>query len=58
MTSWASIKTDIRNAGGNWVDREIVADGNLVTGRKPDDIPAFNQRLIEVMSGQRGRKVA
>jgi protease I len=58
LTSWASVKTDIRNAGGNWVDREVVADGNLVTSRKPDDIPAFNQRLIEVMSSQRGRKVA
>jgi protease I len=58
VTSWPSVKTDIRNAGGNWVDREVVADGNLVTSRKPDDIPAFNQRLIEVLSGQRGRKVA
>jgi protease I len=58
LTSWPSVKTDIRNAGGNWVDREVVGDGNLVTSRKPDDIPAFNQRLIEVLSGRRGRKVA
>ena len=59
VTSWPSIKTDIRNAGGNWVDREVTSDGNLVTSRKPDDIPAFNRRIIEVMAGARGgRKVA
>ena len=59
ITSWPSVKTDLRNAGGNWVDREVVSDGNLVTSRKPDDIPAFNQRMIEVFSGVRGgRKVA
>ena len=58
VTSWPSVKTDIRNAGGNWIDREVVGDGNLVTSRKPDDIPAFNKRMIEVFSGQRTRKVA
>jgi len=58
VTSWPSLKTDIRNAGGNWVDREVAADGNLVTSRKPDDIPAFNGRMIEAFSAQRGRKVA
>jgi protease I len=59
VTSWPSVKTDIRNAGGNWVDREVVSDGNLVTSRKPDDIPAFNERMIEVFSGRgAGRKVA
>lgn len=47
LTSWPSVKTDIRNAGGNWVDRELVRDGNLVTSRKPDDIPAFNKGMIE-----------
>jgi len=48
LTSWPSLTTDILNAGGKWVDREVVVDGNLVTSRKPDDIPAFNQKMIEV----------
>lgn len=48
MTSWASIKQDLINAGASWVDREVVIDGLLVTSRKPDDIPAFNKALIEV----------
>ena len=47
LTSWPSLKTDIRNAGGNWVDREVVVDNGLVTSRNPGDIPAFNARLIE-----------
>ena len=47
LTSWPSIQTDIRNAGGNWVDEEVVVDQGLVTSRKPDDIPAFNDKLIE-----------
>ncbi|HWE82310.1 MAG TPA: type 1 glutamine amidotransferase domain-containing protein [Gaiellaceae bacterium] len=47
MTSWPSLQTDVRNAGGNWVDREVVVDDGLVTSRKPDDIPAFNERMIE-----------
>jgi len=47
MTSWPAIKTDVRNAGANWVDREIVVDNGLVTSRKPDDIPAFNEKMIE-----------
>src|SRR6476469_10512596 len=41
LTSWPAIKTDVRNAGGNWVDEEVVVDNGLVTSRKPDDIPAF-----------------
>jgi protease I len=45
LTSWPSLQTDVRNAGGNWVDREVVVDGNLVTSRKPDDIPAFIAEL-------------
>jgi protease I len=50
LTSWPSIRTDIRNAGGHWVDEEVVTDGNLTTSRKPDDLPAFNQRLIQEFS--------
>jgi protease I len=46
VTSWPTLQTDIRNAGGNWVDKEVVMDGNLVTSRKPDDIPAFNEKMI------------
>ena len=44
MTSWPSLKTDLKNAGANWVDKEVVRDGKLVTSRKPDDIPAFQPR--------------
>ena len=47
LTSWPSIQTDIRNAGGNWVDEDVHVDQGLVTSRKPDDIPAFNQKMIE-----------
>jgi protease I len=47
LTSWPSIKTDIRNAGGNWVDEEVHVDSGLVTSRKPDDLPAFNAKLVE-----------
>lgn len=47
VTSWPSLKTDIKNAGGDWVDREVVTDEGIVTSRKPDDIPAFNAKMIE-----------
>jgi protease I len=47
LTSWPSLQTDIRNAGGDWVDREVVVDEGLVTSRKPDDIPVFNRKMIE-----------
>jgi protease I len=50
LTSYHSIKTDVRNAGGNWVDEEVVVDGNLVTSRRPDDIPAFNEKMLEVFA--------
>lgn len=50
LTSWPSLKTDIRNAGGNWVDEEAVADQGLVTSRKPDDIRAFNKKMIEAFA--------
>jgi protease I len=47
VTSWPSLKTDLKNAGAEWVDREVVVDQGLVTSRRPDDIPAFNATLIE-----------
>jgi protease I len=50
FTSWPSVRTDIRNAGGHWVDEEVVTDGNLTTSRNPDDIPAFSKRLIQEFS--------
>ena len=47
IASWPSLKTDLRNAGAEWVDQEVVVEGNLVTSRNPDDIPAFNRKMIE-----------
>jgi protease I len=47
MTSWPTVGTDLRNAGADWVDREVVVDSGLVTSRKPDDIPAFNEKMVE-----------
>jgi protease I len=47
MTSWPTLQNDLRNAGAKWVDQEVVVDGTLVTSRKPDDIPAFDQALLE-----------
>ncbi len=47
ITSWPSLKTDLTNAGARWVDQEVVVDRGLVSSRKPDDIPAFNARMIE-----------
>jgi len=47
VTSWPSLQTDIRNAGGEWVDKEVVVDEGLVTSRKPDDLPAFNKKIVE-----------
>jgi len=47
MTSWPSLKTDLTNAGANWVDQEVVVDRGIVSSRKPDDIPAFNRKMIE-----------
>ncbi len=51
MTSWPSLRTDLRNAGADWVDEEVVLDGWLVTSRKPDDLPAFNDALVELFAG-------
>jgi len=51
MTSWPSLQTDLRNAGADWVDEEVVVDGKLVTSRKPDDLPAFNDAMLELFAG-------
>lgn len=51
MTSYETIQTDLKNAGVNWVDQEVVVDGNLVTSRKPDDLPAFNKAIVEAFAG-------
>ncbi|MDX6479559.1 MAG: protease [Gaiellaceae bacterium] len=53
LTSWPTLATDIRNAGGEWVDEEVCVDDNLVTSRKPDDIPAFNEKMLELFAGVR-----
>ncbi len=53
IASWPSIKTDLRNAGAEWVDQEVVVDGNLVSSRKPDDIPAFNREMVKLFSEMR-----
>ena len=53
VTSWPTLQTDIRNAGGEWVDEEVVVDGNIVTSRKPGDIPAFNEKMLELFAGVR-----
>lgn len=50
VTSYQAIKKDIENAGGKWIDQEVVIDGNLITSRSPDDLPAFNKAIIEVFS--------
>jgi protease I len=50
LTSWPSLQTDLRNAGAEWVDEEVVTDGNLITSRKPDDLQAFNKTLLEAIS--------
>jgi protease I len=52
MTSWPSLKTDLRNAGAEWTDEQVVVDGLLVTSRKPDDIPAFNQAIQRQLSAK------
>lgn len=58
VTSWPSLQDDIRNAGGTWVDREVVEDGNLITSRKPDDLPAFDRALIKQLTAQLSRRKA
>ena len=50
VTSWPSVKTDLVNAGAQWEDAEVVVDGNLITSRKPDDIPAFNAAIVKAVA--------
>ena len=50
LTSWPSLQTDVRNAGGTWVDEEVVVDGNLISSRKPDDLKAFNAKLLDALA--------
>ena len=56
VTSWPSLKTDLRNAGADWTDKEVIVDQNLVSSRKPDDIPAFNREMIKLFASQGARK--
>ncbi|GAB4051505.1 type 1 glutamine amidotransferase domain-containing protein [Spirosoma litoris] len=59
LTSYPSIQTDLKNAGANWVDEEVVTDQGLVTSRRPDDIPAFNRKMIEeIREGEHARQHA
>ncbi|MBI2787997.1 MAG: type 1 glutamine amidotransferase [Elusimicrobia bacterium] len=53
VTSWPSLKTDLVNAGAKWVDQPVVVDGSLVTSRRPDDLPAFNAKMLEVFAASR-----
>jgi protease I len=55
MTSWPSIRTDLKNAGANVVDQEVATDGQFITSRKPDDIPAFSRAMIERLSGAKAK---
>ena len=54
LTSWPSLRTDVENAGGEWVDREVVTDQKLVTSRKPDDLPAFNRKMVSLFTRAAG----
>ena len=58
MTSWPSLKTDLINAGANWLDKEVVVDHGLVSSRKPADLPAFNRKLVEEVAKGRHRQAA
>lgn len=59
MTSWPSLKTDLRNAGANWVDETVVTDGQFITSRKPDDIPSFSKTLIDqITEGKQQHRAA
>jgi protease I len=56
ITSWPSLKTDLKNAGADWADKEVIVDRNLVSSRKPDDIPAFNREMIELFASHGASK--
>ena len=58
MTSWPSVHTDLKNAGASWVDKEVVVDGNLITSRKPEDIPAFSKAIVAAVEKSTDRKAA
>jgi protease I len=58
VTSWPSIRTDLINAGARWVDREVVEDGNLITSRKPDDLPAFSQAILRRLAERAGDRTS
>jgi protease I len=58
LTSWPSLKTDLKNAGANWVDEQVVLDGNLITSRKPDDLSVFSQKIIEEIADGKHLKAA
>lgn len=58
MTSWPSVKTDLKNAGANWVDEKVVVDGQFITSRKPDDIPDFNKAIIEHIALDQHQRMA
>ncbi len=58
VTSWPSLKTDLKNAGAKWVDKEVVTDGQFITSRKPEDIPAFNKAIIESVAHQMQQMVS
>jgi protease I len=58
VTSWPSLKTDLKNAGASWVDKEVVVDKGLTTSRKPDDLPAFNQKIVEEFCEGRHEELA
>ncbi|WP_026441432.1 type 1 glutamine amidotransferase domain-containing protein [Pseudacidobacterium ailaaui] len=58
VTSWPSVKTDLENAGAHWVDQQVAVDGNLITSRKPDDIPAFCKAVMEILTQNRAHAAA
>ncbi len=58
LATWPSLKTDVRNAGADWVDEEVVVDGKLVTSRWPDDIPAFNREMVKLFSRETEKTAA
>ncbi len=58
MTSWPSLRTDLKNAGATWEDKSVVVDGNLVTSRKPDDLPDFCREMVKLFGSEPGQKAA